>query len=293
MRCSRIADDALSRHQQPGKALRGRAGQRRRAQLVDAATIVATSTVASTETRAALARRRRGRALLPAAFVPAKKAFEAEWSKYFTVDVTLTLGREAGEFAERYRLRACDSVRLIPWTRKVVGRDWIEPNLRRRLRRGGQPTPCAQGKPQRARNTLISQYFSGSENSCDQICDHPSGQPPWRTVTEGDDAYNSNVTEPLTRDRIIELLRELPADATVDDAIETLVFLSKMERGIAELDAGLGVPHDEVKRRFDELISTGVMRPPLERRDAFEDWPDIRLRRGTAKRLIDEDRGDD
>ena len=101
------------------------------------------------------------------------------------------------------------------------------------------------------------------------------------------------MTERFTRDRIIELLRELPADATIEDAIEKLVFVAQIERGIAELDAGLGVPHDEVKRRFDELISTGVMRPPLERRDAFEDWPDIRLRRGTAKRLIDEDRGDD
>jgi predicted nucleic acid-binding protein len=80
--------------------------------LVDAATVVATSSVAYTETRAALARRRRERALLPAAFVSAKKAFEAEWSKYFTVDVTLTLCREAGEFAERYRLRAYDSVHL-------------------------------------------------------------------------------------------------------------------------------------------------------------------------------------
>ncbi len=79
----------------------------------------------------------------------------------------------------------------------------------------------------------------------------------------------------------------------IDDVIETLVFISKMERGIAELDAGLDVPHEEVKRRFDELISTGVMRPPLERRDAFEDWPDTRLRRGTPKQLIDEDRGDD
>jgi predicted nucleic acid-binding protein len=80
--------------------------------LVDAATIVATSSVAYTETRAALARRRRERALVPAAFASAKKAFEAEWSKYFTVDVTLTLCREAGEFAERYRLRAYDSVHL-------------------------------------------------------------------------------------------------------------------------------------------------------------------------------------
>ena len=80
--------------------------------LVDAATVVATSSVAYTETRAALARRRRERALQPAAFASAKKAFDAEWSKYFTVDVTLTLCREAGEFAERYRLRAYDSVHL-------------------------------------------------------------------------------------------------------------------------------------------------------------------------------------
>jgi predicted nucleic acid-binding protein len=80
--------------------------------LVDAATVVATSSLAYVETRAALARRRRERALLPAAFASAKKAFEAEWSKYFTVDVTLTLCREAGELAERYGLRAYDSVHL-------------------------------------------------------------------------------------------------------------------------------------------------------------------------------------
>jgi len=80
--------------------------------LVDAATVVATSAIAYTETRAALARRHRERFVRPAAFVSAKKAFEAEWSKYFTVEVTLTLCREAGELAERYRLRAYDSVHL-------------------------------------------------------------------------------------------------------------------------------------------------------------------------------------
>ena len=101
------------------------------------------------------------------------------------------------------------------------------------------------------------------------------------------------MTESLTRDRIIELLRELPADATIDDAIEKLVFVAQIERGDAELDAGRGVPHDEVKRRFDELVATGVIRPPQEPGDPFEDWPDIRLPRGTAKRLIDEDRGED
>lgn len=94
------------------------------------------------------------------------------------------------------------------------------------------------------------------------------------------------------RDRIIELLRELPADATIDDAIEKLVFVAQIERAIAELEARHGVPLDKVKRRFDELVATGVIRPPQEPGDPFEDWPDIRLPRGTAKRLIDEDRGE-
>lgn len=80
--------------------------------LIDGATIVATSSIAYTETRAALARRRRDLTLRPAAFASAKGAFEADWPKYLTVEVTPTLCRQAGEFAERYRLRAYDSVHL-------------------------------------------------------------------------------------------------------------------------------------------------------------------------------------
>jgi len=53
-----------------------------------------------------------------------------------------------------------------------------------------------------------------------------------------------------SRDRMIEALRELPQDATVDDAIERLVFLAKIEAGLAELDRGEGIPHDEVRRRL-------------------------------------------
>lgn len=54
----------------------------------------------------------------------------------------------------------------------------------------------------------------------------------------------------LTRDRMIEALRELPADASVDDAIERLVFLAKIEAGLGQLDRGEGLSHDEVKRRL-------------------------------------------
>jgi predicted nucleic acid-binding protein len=80
--------------------------------LVDAATVVATSSIAYPEARAALARRRRERTLGPADFTSVKKTFEADWHTYFVIEATSTLCRHAGELAERYRLRAYDSVHL-------------------------------------------------------------------------------------------------------------------------------------------------------------------------------------
>jgi antitoxin (DNA-binding transcriptional repressor) of toxin-antitoxin stability system len=44
--------------------------------------------------------------------------------------------------------------------------------------------------------------------------------------------------------------------------------------------------------RFEELIATGVSRPPLEAGDPTEDWPEIRLPPGTAAELLDADRGE-
>jgi predicted transcriptional regulator len=53
-----------------------------------------------------------------------------------------------------------------------------------------------------------------------------------------------------TKERIVEAMRGLPADATFDDAIERLVFLAKIEEGLAQLDAGQGIPHEDLKRRI-------------------------------------------
>ena len=79
---------------------------------VDRATIVATSMVAYPETRAALARRRRERALSPTAFAAAKRTFEEDWPTYLVVHVSDSLCREAGTLAERYALRGYDSLHL-------------------------------------------------------------------------------------------------------------------------------------------------------------------------------------
>jgi antitoxin (DNA-binding transcriptional repressor) of toxin-antitoxin stability system len=43
---------------------------------------------------------------------------------------------------------------------------------------------------------------------------------------------------------------------------------------------------------YDDLVSAGLARPPLESGDPLADWPDLRLPPGTAADLIDSDRGE-
>jgi predicted transcriptional regulator len=52
------------------------------------------------------------------------------------------------------------------------------------------------------------------------------------------------------KQKVLEVIEKLPADATLEDAIERLVLLAKTERGLAELDAGEEVEHAEAKRRL-------------------------------------------
>ena len=52
------------------------------------------------------------------------------------------------------------------------------------------------------------------------------------------------------KDRALEAIRTLPDGATMDEAIERLVFLAKIQEGLGQLDRGEGVPHEEVKRRL-------------------------------------------
>lgn len=56
--------------------------------------------------------------------------------------------------------------------------------------------------------------------------------------------------EIIAKEQILDALKGLPPDATVDDAIERLIFLARVEEGLAELDAGRGISHDEVRRRL-------------------------------------------
>ena len=58
------------------------------------------------------------------------------------------------------------------------------------------------------------------------------------------------MTTSNTKAKVLELVQQLPSDATVEDAMERLYFLAKVERGLAEADAGETLSHPEAKRRL-------------------------------------------
>ncbi len=63
-------------------------------------------------------------------------------------------------------------------------------------------------------------------------------------------AERLRMAENTTKEKILEAVQKLPPDATIEDAMERLFFLAKVERGIAEADAGKTIPHEEAKQRL-------------------------------------------
>lgn len=55
------------------------------------------------------------------------------------------------------------------------------------------------------------------------------------------------MTESKVKERVIEAVRDLPDDATVEDAMERLYFLAKVEEGLRQADSGQTVSHDEAR----------------------------------------------
>jgi predicted transcriptional regulator len=59
----------------------------------------------------------------------------------------------------------------------------------------------------------------------------------------------------MTKQEIIRAMEGLPEDATVEDAIDRLVYLYKIERGIRDADAGKKISQEEAKARMAEWRS--------------------------------------
>ena len=57
-----------------------------------------------------------------------------------------------------------------------------------------------------------------------------------------------------TKERVVQAIQELPDDASIEDAMERLLFLAKIERGLRQADAGETIPHADVRNRMAKWL---------------------------------------
>ena len=57
---------------------------------------------------------------------------------------------------------------------------------------------------------------------------------------------------PQAKREIVRAIQDLPEDATVEDAMERLYFLAKIERGLEQSEHET-ISHDEIKAKFLKL----------------------------------------
>jgi predicted transcriptional regulator len=54
----------------------------------------------------------------------------------------------------------------------------------------------------------------------------------------------------LTKERMLKAIEGLPEDATVEDAMERLYLLYKIEQGLADIEAGRTITQEEARQRL-------------------------------------------
>lgn len=51
----------------------------------------------------------------------------------------------------------------------------------------------------------------------------------------------------MKREKAIETIKELPKEFDVDELIEKLIFVDKVDKGLKQLDDGKTISHEKVK----------------------------------------------
>ena len=57
-----------------------------------------------------------------------------------------------------------------------------------------------------------------------------------------------------TKEQVLDMIRELPDSATLDDIMAELYFRAKGDAGLRELEQGKGIPHDHVEKRLAKWL---------------------------------------
>lgn len=56
----------------------------------------------------------------------------------------------------------------------------------------------------------------------------------------------------LTKDKVIELVEHMPDTFSVDDLVERVLLLQKIEQAQKEIEAGEGLDWEDVKKEMDQ-----------------------------------------
>lgn len=52
------------------------------------------------------------------------------------------------------------------------------------------------------------------------------------------------------KQQAIEIIERLPQDVSIEEVMEKLYFLTKVRRGLAQIESGQVVSHEEARRRL-------------------------------------------
>ncbi len=55
---------------------------------------------------------------------------------------------------------------------------------------------------------------------------------------------------------VLKSVRELPDDCSIDEIADHIEFLSVVQKGLAQLDRGEGIPHDEIKKQLATWLTS-------------------------------------
>ncbi|MBN1359620.1 MAG: hypothetical protein JW993_03460 [Sedimentisphaerales bacterium] len=57
-----------------------------------------------------------------------------------------------------------------------------------------------------------------------------------------------------TKEKAVQAIQGLPDDASIENAMERLLLLAKIDRGLEQADAGQTIPHSQVKERMAKWL---------------------------------------
>jgi predicted transcriptional regulator len=55
-----------------------------------------------------------------------------------------------------------------------------------------------------------------------------------------------------TKEKLIKVVQDLPDDASIEEVMERLLFVAKVEKGLQQADKGQTLSHDDIKEKMSK-----------------------------------------